>query len=286
MEILRFSALAAVSLIVISISPSEIYESHLIDVYGSSNPRDLFAPYAFLQTAPAPLDSIYMSLNLINFSKDTENSVTFHDPNTLISNLSSASQAALLHGQEVVPSFDSYYRVNRFMEQTIPAISNMSLVFSQVSNPTVAQEYPTLEISQVEVYPNSTVIENPSQGTDKYLFFEIPSNITEDYYLVDLRVHFPQYDVTATYSNLIEIISEETAQQREEELQDLIETFRGMFGDRDGEFGSPDLPSTQDSGEFGSPDLPSTQDSGEFGSPDLPSTQDSGEFGSPYGNAT
>jgi len=159
----------------------------------------LHTPTASLQYGPVSTQGGILWLRNVEVLDNMNNSIaSVYDSNTVINNYTRA--IPLSPGYPVQPVFDSYFVFNRLLPQFIPKISNVSLVFSYILNPF------NIRYTTQALISNSTAI--PVIGSfdrGQFTSFLIPKSMQNGYYLAKLYVYFPQYNVRATYSNIVSL---------------------------------------------------------------------------------
>jgi hypothetical protein len=192
------------------------------DMNGSSEESTIFLPYSSLYFGPSPQESIPLSFNFVQYFDETSNnSLTIYNPNTV----TNASVLQFLGaGENVSAVFDSYYANNRFKQQVMPDISNISLVLTEILNPDQVNFY-----SQASLSSPIVLQERENTSTDA-VSYQIPNNITDGIYMANLTVRLPEYNLLAVYSNAIPIYSNETVSRALSILSGFGEEGSGGFG--------------------------------------------------------
>jgi hypothetical protein len=151
----------------------------------------LFTPLAYLQYGPAPNEAVTMYLRTVEFF-DNHNNSRVYLPYTIMSNFSNAKE--LFPADVILPTFDSYFSLNRLLPQIIPKPANISVSMSHILNPFEAR-YTTQAKLGADIRLSHPDNDNKS--------FVIPRSLVTGIYLAKMSVDFPDYKINATYSNTI-----------------------------------------------------------------------------------
>jgi hypothetical protein len=186
------------NIVALSFSTEMTYGQLQQEQFGQTK-NTLLLPSIYLQYGPDPSQGIIMWFRAAEFLNDLNQTMIIYDPATQMDAYNETT--VLSSGDNVQPTFDSYFSLNRLVPQVMPNISNVSVEIAQILN---AQNIGY--ITQAK-FASPIKLSHPENDDKAYL---IPQGLQTGVYLANLTVYFPDYKINATYSNSVYINSSTT----------------------------------------------------------------------------
>lgn len=192
---LRYILLSLIVVVLLLIHPASVIGSYYVRQVEGGNM--LFPPYIFMQYGPAPETSIPLYQTSAQFSQTNQ---TIFNSHVNIDSLEYAVNSTLMPitpASNLQLSFTSFFTYNKYEQQTIPQVSNISVELAPILNPLEVQW-----LTQIDTGQFVPLIMNESEHN--YMpSFSIPTYLADGFYSIQLSAYFPDQAVNAVYTNTL-----------------------------------------------------------------------------------